>query len=92
VGTLVAAISGVGLLLTGIVILLRRRRLVAMPAMSHELSNDHTIVETSSAEKQSVKELWGGHAAVEIGRNSQFESSVESLVILPPNSLGELGN
>jgi hypothetical protein len=72
-GTIVATISGAALVFTGVLVLLRRRPR-AKPIKSHELSNEHGLVETLSVEKQVAKELWADHAAVEIGRNSQFET------------------
>jgi hypothetical protein len=72
-GTIVATISGTALVFTGVLVLLRRR-LKVRAIMSHELSNEHGLVETLSVEKQVAKELWADHAAVEIGRNSQFEA------------------
>lgn len=73
-GTVIATISGVALIVTGLLLLWRRqpRRIVAR---SHELSNDCALVETVSVEKQMAKELWADHAVAEIGRNSTFEDS-----------------
>jgi hypothetical protein len=70
-GAVVAAVSGLALVATGVVMLMQRRP-KAILARSHELSNDRALVEIVSVEKNVAKELWGGHAAVEIGRNSQF--------------------
>lgn len=71
-GTTVAAISGLALLLTGILKLLRWGP-KAISAKCDELSSDHGLVETVSVERKMAKELWAGDAAVEIGRNSQFD-------------------
>lgn len=81
-GTIVASIAGTALLITGVSILMRRHPKVK-PAVSHELPSDHALVETVSVEKQVAKELEGDHAAVEMGRNSRFETQTESEVEKP---------
>lgn len=76
-GTVVAAISGLALVATGVMMVMRRCPKVRL-ARSHELSNDRGRVETVSVEKRVAKELWGGHAAVEIGRNSRLDLTDEN--------------
>jgi hypothetical protein len=60
-------------------VVLRRRHKVIPLRPAHELAEDRSLAESdAAAEKKSPKELWGGHAAVEMGRNSQFEGSWSS--------------
>jgi hypothetical protein len=77
-GSLVAAVSVTALILIGFWILSKRRR-KSDQASTLEMPNDHALVEASAAEKLPPNELWGGHAAVEIGRNSYCELPVEAL-------------
>jgi hypothetical protein len=86
-GSLVAAASVTALVMMGFWILSKRRR-KSDQASALELSNDHALVEmpndhalieASAAEKLRPEELWGGHAAVEIGRNSYYELPLEAL-------------
>ncbi|KAF2626560.1 hypothetical protein BU25DRAFT_459262 [Macroventuria anomochaeta] len=77
VGSTVAGVSCVILGLAGMLLVLRRRRKLKSSKPSkprHELSEDRALAESdAAAEKRHPKELWGDHAAVEIGRNSRFE-------------------
>jgi|SRR5690242_439409 len=74
VGTTVAGVSCVILGLTGALLLIRRHRRSRDSATTHELSEDRALTESdAAAEKKHPKELWGDHAAVEMGRNSRFE-------------------
>lgn len=74
-GTVIATISGVALIFTGILVLLRRQPR-EVQEKSLELSNDRALMETVSVEKHVAKELWADHAVAEMGRNSQFEESL----------------
>jgi hypothetical protein len=74
VGSTVAGVSCVILGLIGALLLLRRRRKAPAADPKHELSEDQAYAESdAAAEKKHAGELWGDHAAVEIGRNSRFE-------------------
>ncbi|KZM26756.1 hypothetical protein ST47_g2103 [Ascochyta rabiei] len=79
VGSVVAGISCAVLTLAGMLLVLRRRRKATPPRPTHELSGDRALAESdAAAERNCPKELWGGHAAVEIGRNSRFEDTSSS--------------
>lgn len=75
VGGTVAGFSVVILGVAGVWLILRhRRRKSDASKLTHELSDDRALVESdAAAEKHHPKELWGDHAAVEIGRNSRYE-------------------
>lgn len=77
IGSTVAGTSCIVIALSGMLLISRRRRRRLPAEPNHELSEDRAIAETdAAAEKQYPKELWGDHAAVEMGRNSRFENSV----------------
>ena len=79
IGSVVAGVSCVMLALTGLLLVLRRRRRLVVSKPTHELPEDHALAESDAdAEKKHPKELWGDHAAVEIGRNSRYEDSLSS--------------
>lgn len=77
VGSAVAGTSFIVLALTGVLLILRRRRKRLSSGPKHELPEDRALAETdAAAEKKHPKELWADHAAVEMGRNSRFEDSL----------------
>lgn len=77
IGSTVAGVSCIVLGLVGTLLILRRRcrrRPIHPTEPTHELSDDCSLVESdAAAEKKYPLELWGGHAAVEMGRNSRYE-------------------
>lgn len=74
VGSTVAGVSCVILGLAGVLLVLRHRRKSLRPGTKHELSENQALAESDAApERNRPTELWGDHAAVEIGRNSRFE-------------------
>ncbi len=75
IGTTVAGVSCFLLGLTGALLIFRRRcHKFEATEQTHELSGDRALAESdAAAEKKHPRELWGDHAAVEIGRNSRFE-------------------
>lgn len=74
VGSTVGGVLCVALGLTGAFLILRRRRRALFVGPKHELSEDQARAESDAAAKKRYPgELWGDHAAVEIGRNSRIE-------------------
>ncbi|KAJ8113438.1 hypothetical protein OPT61_g4429 [Boeremia exigua] len=88
VGSTVAGVSCVLLGVTGALLILRRRRKMQTTKPSHELSEDRALAESdAAAEKKHPRELWGDHAAIEIGRNSRFEGMMRDV---RPDTIGNL--
>lgn len=78
VGSTIAGFSGIILGVAVIWLILRRRtQKMQLSKLPYELSEDRALAESDAlAEKKYPKELWGDHAAVEIGRNSRYEGTM----------------